>query len=190
MEENKEQINEEVLELRMFFFVPYNISPIQQGIQAGHVALRYARKYYQENPQVWDFVDNHETFIILNGGTTNDQIDEEGLSIGGMNQIGDALYGNQIDFAYFNEPDLNYALTAICFICDERVFDKKKYPDFIDYLSDVKLMKDDLISFNFMKKITVTIEEHFVEEYKEWVRLIGGVKNVFLRELIKGKKLA
>jgi hypothetical protein len=190
MEENKEQVNKEVLELRMYFFVPYNISPIQQGIQAGHVALRYVKKYHQDNPQVWDFVDNHETFIILNGGTTNDQIDAEGLSIGGMNQIGNLLHEHQIDFAYFNEPDLNYALTALCFICDERVFNRKKYLDFIDYLSDVKLMRDDLMAFNFMKKLTVTIEEHFSSEYKEWVRLIGGVKNVFLRELIKDKKLA
>jgi hypothetical protein len=28
------------------------------------------------------------------------------------------------------------------------------------------------------------------DHYKEWVRLIGGVKNVFLRDLIKNKKLA
>ena len=32
------------LELRMYFFVPYNISPIQKSIQAGHAALEYAYK--------------------------------------------------------------------------------------------------------------------------------------------------
>ncbi len=30
------------LEQRMYFFVPYNISEIQKGIQAGHAALQYA----------------------------------------------------------------------------------------------------------------------------------------------------
>ena len=34
------------------------------------------------------------------------------------------------------------------------------------------------------------LQEMFPEYYKEWVRFIGGVKNVFLRELIKDKKLA
>lgn len=179
----------EVLELRMYFFVPYNISDKQKGIQALHAALRYARKYHQENPQVWDFVDNHETVIILDGGTTNDQIDAEGLSIGGINQIGDALSSNEIDFSWFREPDLNNGVSGLCFICDERVFNWKKYPDFIDYLNDGKSMTDELMSFGFLKK-NITIEEHFSSEYKEWVRLIGGVKNVFLRELIKGKKLA
>jgi len=38
--------------------------------------------------------------------------------------------------------------------------------------------------------VKVTIEEHFVEEYKEWVRFVGGVKNVFLRDILKDKKLA
>jgi hypothetical protein len=28
------------------------------------------------------------------------------------------------------------------------------------------------------------------KQYKEWVRFVGGVKNVFLRDLIKNKKLA
>lgn len=38
-----------------------------------------------------------------------------------------------------------------------------------------------------------TVEEHkelFPEYYKEWVRFLGEVKNVFLRELIRDKKLA
>jgi len=34
------------------------------------------------------------------------------------------------------------------------------------------------------------LQDMFPEYYKEWVRFVGGVKNVFLRELIKDKKLA
>ena len=29
----------------------------------------------------------------------------------------------------FSEPDLNFALTAVCFIADERVFNYEDYPE-------------------------------------------------------------
>ena len=32
------------LELRMYGLVPYNISPIQQGIQFGHAVIEYGQK--------------------------------------------------------------------------------------------------------------------------------------------------
>jgi hypothetical protein len=191
MEENKEQINEEVLELRMFFFVPYNISDKQKGIQALHAALRYARKYHQDNPQVWDFVDNHETVIILDGGTTNDQIDIEGLSIGGINKIGDSLSANEIDFSWFREPDLNGTLTSICFICDERVFNRKDYPDFKFYLID---RVEERLGESEANRLALFSEENLINSnldyYNKWLELIGGKKNEFLRNLIKDKNLA
>jgi hypothetical protein len=33
-------------------------------------------------------------------------------------------------------------------------------------------------------------QELFPEYYQEWTEFIGGEKNIFLRELINGKKLA
>jgi len=33
-------------------------------------------------------------------------------------------------------------------------------------------------------------QEMFPEYYKEWVRFVGGVKNVFLRELTRDKRKA
>jgi len=48
------------MEKRMYFLVPYNISPIQQAIQAGHAALEYALKY-GEDPDFLDFVEYHKT---------------------------------------------------------------------------------------------------------------------------------
>jgi len=191
-----EDLNEEkVLELRMYFFVPYNISEIQKGIQAGHAALRYTRMFSVDNPEVWDFVDNHETWIILNGGTTNETRDFDGIPEGSMNKIADSLVDNNIPFSYFTEPDLNNSLTALCFLCDERVFNSEDYPEFIDYLNENH-------NDNYIKRISEKFEEmlnignleelaaEFPEEYKEWVRNMGGVKNVFLRELIKDKRLA
>jgi hypothetical protein len=191
MEENE-------LKLRMYFFVPYNISPIQQAIQAGHSALAYADKFGSEELFI-KFVREHKTWIILNGGTTNESRDFDGIAQGTLNQIADQLLDNEIDFSYFIEPDLNNALTALCFIADERVFNREDYPDFVNWLLNVKMYKqaaDEAQKNNPALWIELRLksgEEHqtlFPEYYKEWVRFLGGIKNVFLRELLSDKKLA
>jgi hypothetical protein len=160
-----------LLELRMYFFVPYNISSIQKAIQAGHAALEYACKY-GHTALFKDFAHNWKTWVILNGGTTNDEKDENDIHIGTLNQIGAQLFDNNIDFSGFREPDLNNALTALCFIVDERVFNEEDYPDINDYIS------------------TQAEDIEFSEIYNEWIELIGGKKNEFLRELLNNKKLA
>ena len=188
-------MNEEtVLIKKAYFFVPYNISAAQIGIQAGHSLGRYALKYGRNDPNhiVWDFLENHETWIVLDGGTTNEDRDFEGIAAGTMNQIGDSLLANAIEFSYFHEPDLNHALSALCFIADERVFDRENYPEFIDFLLE-KLYNDTASSESIVRLRMIPYErllESYEKEYKEWVRLIGGVKNVFLRELIRDKQLA
>ena len=190
---------EKVLAMRMYFFVPYNISEIQKGIQAGHAALRYARQFSADNPEVWDFVENHETWIILDGGTMNEKRDFEGVAQGTMNQLADQLLDADIQFSYFHEPDMNDGLSALCFIASEQVFNRKDYPDFINWLLDVKMYEEaaqkalennpqlwaelKLMPFD-------EVQGMFPEYYKEWVRFMGGVKNVFLRELTRDKKLA
>lgn len=169
------------LELRMYFFTIYQLTGIQAGIQCGHAALEYARAYNDSETFI-NFADNWKTWVILNGGTTNDEVDGEGLSIGTLNQIGDSLDKNDVDFSFFREPDLNYSLTALCFICDEGVFNKKDYPDFRDYLSDYNT-----VSHKDSDEYLIML---YPKDYKEWVRSVGGVKNVFLRDLLKDKKLA
>lgn len=186
---NHEEELDKQLEMRMYFFVPYNISEIAKGIQAGHAALRYARAFSADNLEVWDFVDNHETWIILNGGTMNDTRDFDGIAAGSMNQIADDLLANDIMFSHFLEPDLNNGLSALCFLCDEQVFNFEDYPDFINHLADTRSDDD-----QFKIELIVMGEEEVIEAYpdahKEWVRFMGGVKNVFLRNLIRDKKLA
>jgi len=169
------------LELRMYFFVPYNISPIQQAIQSGHAALEYAQRF-NDSQLFQDFMNKYKTWIILNGGTTNNGF--EGQEKGTLQEIYssiivfnvDAKLDDKIDVEKFYEPDLNGALTAVCFICDERVFNRLDYPDKESFLIDVVGDYDNIDD----------IEEH--EE--NWFKMIGGEKNVFLRELLKGKKLA
>lgn len=152
------------LSLRMYFFVPYNISEIQKGIQAGHAALEYAREY--GNTKLFkEFANNHKTWIILNGGTTR-QYNNDKLEIGTLDEINIQL-SKYVPYARFYEPDLNNALTAVCFIADERVWDFEKYPDY-----DVE--NNDCNS----------------REYTKWIKSIGGKQNAFLRELIRNKRLA
>ena len=148
------------MEYRLYFFVPYNISDIQKGIQAGHAALEYAN-FLGSNYEYLQFIKNDKTWIILNGGTTNDET-------GDLNNIMSLLHENDINYTFFREPDLNNALTAICFLADERVWNKEKYPDYEE----------------------CPVEEFRESEYKKWVKFVGGDKNVFLRELLKDKHLA
>lgn len=180
-------------DVRMYFFVPYNISDKQKGIQAGHAALRYARQFSADNPEVWEFVENHETWIILDGGTMNEERDFDGVSKGTMNQRADKLLENDIMFSYFHEPDLNGGLSALCFLCNEQVFNFVDYPNFINHFIDnhnstpeVKIQ----LKLELMEIGQEAAIEAYPDAYKEWVRFMGGVKNVFLREITERIKLA
>jgi len=189
------------LELRMYYFTIYQLSGIQAGIQAGHAALRYGRKYGNDL-QFLDFIDNWETTIVLNGGTTNWTI-VENVFAGSINELAAELFNANIKNMLFIEPDLNDALTAICFLVDERVFNKKKYPDFDDWF-DPEADRSEIL-LNWMERLSVThttqtiinlFNEWYSEtaqyekRYCEWRYLVGGEKNVKLRELLKDKKLA
>ena len=121
------------LEYRMYGLVPYNISPIQQGIQFGHAVVEYGLKHGKSNV-INDKVDtytqwarNDKTFIILNGGTTNNSpiYDKSGT----LNKAKDELAQMGIQTATFYEPDLGDQLTAVVFLVDERVWDLTKWPD-------------------------------------------------------------
>lgn len=168
----------EELELRMYFFVPYNISEIQKSIQAGHAALEYAYDY-GNTPLFKEFVEKHKTWIILNGGTTNNNPENNA----GLQTLLECIKTHNLThtgtrpplrYATFHEPDLNDALTAICFICDQRVWDYENYPD-ID--------EDDL--YDGTKNL-----DDIAEVNENWKKTMGGDTNIFLRTLIKGMRLA
>ena len=113
---------------RMYGLVPYNISPIQQGIQFGHAVVEYALEYGNtEEYQQWAKED--KTFIILNGGTTNTRYDENNNHVGSLNNHRQLLSDEDILFRSFFEPDLGDQLTAVVFLVDDRVFDKVAWPD-------------------------------------------------------------
>mgnify|MGYP000939177001 CR=1 FL=1 len=75
------------LELRMYGLVNYQLTGIQKGIQFGHAVVKYGQMMkksdYYDQSKVYDkWANEYQTFIILNGGTTN--INQ--ISLGTLNQ--------------------------------------------------------------------------------------------------------
>ena len=185
----------------MYTFVPYNISDKQKGIQSWHVAQKYDARY-KDDFITWDFIDNHMTGIMLDGGTTNNSFDPERR--GTLNVIMDQLGENDIDHSRFYEPDLNDALTAVAFLADERVWDYETYPEFYDWFVaqrmyplvgdrvDKEISVDAERNIEFLRKAKPEFQkEEFPKEYKMWIKeILGNNKNEFLRNLLRGKKLA
>ncbi len=186
------------LELRMYGLVPYNISPIQQAIQYGHAVVEYSNHIMQKNfdteteIQYINWALNWKTFIILNGGTTNSRESAERIPFGSLNQHIETLTKMEIPRATFREPDLQDAYTAVVFIVDEKVFKKrpytddpeeKYYPDFFDYL-------EEKTGFIQVEGTYRDLKDQFPSHHKNWVELIGGERNLFLRNFLKPFKLA
>lgn len=113
---------------RMYGLVPYNLSPIQQGIQFGHAVVEYGLKH-NDKGFYNNWAEKDKTFIILNGGTTNSRR-FDGKYVGTLNQYSKILSERGILTAEFYEPDLGDQLTAVVFIVDDRVWDKEKFPDY------------------------------------------------------------
>jgi hypothetical protein len=163
----------EDIKLRMYFLVPYNLSPIQQGIQAGHACQQYAYLYgdtelFKKHSSV------DMTWIILNGGTTRES-DVRGNKDNSLGTMQESLIwleeNTSVNLATFYEPDLNHTLTAICFICDERVWNRELYPE----MEEVS------------REESATVYNAKVREY---ISRLGGKDNASLRFFLSDKRLA
>src|SRR6187431_1544072 len=89
------------LKYRMYGFVPYNLSEIQKGIQFGHAVVEYAqmaRDFAAYDKVYLQWVRDDKTFIILNGGTTNTNIEK----LGTLNQYANLLDENGVPLAKFH----------------------------------------------------------------------------------------
>lgn len=171
------------LEYRMYGLVPYNLSPIQQGIQFGHAVVEYQQNVRNLPPHeaiYYKWAKNDKTFIILNGGTTNNTPDK----LGSLNKHLVTLNDNNVLTSEFYEPDLGDQLTAVVFLVDERVFNKEFYPDFVGTPYPWPAHKKPSTA-QYSKW-----EEENNKNYESWVERIGGKKNVFLRDFLKPLRLA
>ena len=186
------------LELRMYGLTNYQLTGIQKGIQFLHGVVEYSQMVNRVGGEVLniynDWANNHKTVILLNGGTTNHRSGDNGLPFGSLNNHVLTLDENRIDFATFNEPDLGDQLTAVVFIVDERVFDRKKYPDFEEWIIENygELIRSDYYTTSYMlaQQIKTSESKSDKKVYEEWVKFVGGNKNVFLRDFLKNFKLA
>tara|TARA_R110000868_G_scaffold401649_2_gene677269 strand:- start:6487 stop:7266 length:780 start_codon:yes stop_codon:yes gene_type:complete len=184
---------DEYLELRMYGLVIYQLMGIQQGIQFQHAVTDYQRflgstvgeiesnfSRVELGNRYGRWADNWKTSILLNGGTTNDSEQY----VGSMQKHLAELRDNGVLVQIFREPDLGNCLTAMCFLVDERVFDRESYLDFTNspYTWDSKHVPNDA---TFKKW-----EDDNTNNYERWVEEVGGPKNAFLREFMVGKKLA
>lgn len=115
-------------ELRLYGFVNhYFASGIQAGIQHGHAAVRLMRKYGGEVngdmlseanvEMVKDWADNHETFIILNGGMHFQMLEVKRL-------VEESGY----PFAVFHESEeaCDGVMTAIVCLLPDDIFNMRR----------------------------------------------------------------
>lgn len=159
----------------MYGWTPYNISAIQCGIQFGHAVVEYQLKYHK-NKEYLCWAKNDKTFIILNGGITTKKL------CFGMLEVVQNLRLHKIKHAIFHEPDLNDALTGICLIVDDRVYDREKYPTLIIDGQEIEKIKP--------KDRIKNISKKSMKIYKKWLKTIGGQQNEFLRYYLPKFKLA
>lgn len=166
----------------MYGLVPYNLSPIQQGIQYGHAVVEYTVKF-RDFPDLVKWAEEDKTFIILNGGTTNKDVsitpeNPDKHFVGSLNNYKMMLSRKGIKIADFYEPDLGDQLTAVVFLVDERVWDYEKYPE--RFLGGAPKP-------NEKYTLTVFLEPETEEDY---AKRLGGEQNVWLREFLKQFRLA
>jgi hypothetical protein len=164
-----EEVKNEGLKQRMYSLVLYNMSPIQQGIQTAHSIVEYAQSYFNTiEYQRWAQVD--KTVIVLNGGSSIK-----------LKEYFDYLVDNQIvNLAFFKEPDLYNGVTSICFLADERIWDRETYPDRLPPLEGTDIGGGVMM----MPAIHRSFD---LEGFKE---SIGGEKNFLLKEFLSKLRLA
>lgn len=175
-------------ELRMYFLVMYNISPIQQGIQALHAVIEYFLKHWKDK-EFWRWAKTHKTVILLNGGTSNKGHHSEygePKQIGSMEQHFKTLKDNKIKCAAFYEPDLNHSMSAIAFLVDERVFNKKDYPDFVP--TSIQEFGEDVYSSDH-KQFDEAYDKFIKNEEVKYIKKLGK-ETYFLKNFLKQFKLA
>ena len=114
---------------RMICIVPRHLSGIASGIQALHAVVEYSIKF-NETLEWKKWSKRSKTLVLLESHTTQ-QLDE----------VFEELKGKlKYPVAKFIEPDLGDAVTAICFLIGQSVWDTKSFPDG-DSMEDLALRR-------------------------------------------------
>ncbi len=184
----------EKLEKRMYSLVIYQLSGIQAGIQSAHSNIEYSLEYGNDSDYI-DWAKNHKTVILLNGGTSNNGKESYygyDSSKGTMENHLQTLRNIGVKVSPFYEPDLNYCLTSMSFVVDERVFNKNKYPNFdyanYPYIYEINSFEEIPILEEYLNDKNLFI--NFKDDFADWLDSIGGINNYKLRLFLDKFRLA
>ena len=144
--------------MRAYFFGNMYLSDKQQGIQAQHVTTRLFTKYrlhlevYKETfEMLFDWAENHETTILLNGGMADDLTE--------LHNFFEQAYCNKDNFfpySYFRESKeaLGQCMTSVGIILPPSIYNGVKA------MQKVKRMRrDDKERFAFEIHNTLTLTD-------------------------------
>lgn len=137
------------MELRLYSFVNFYLSSIQQGIQTGHAAVDLVRKYTRNstNPvksrqqlMVEEWADNYKTFIVLNGGHN-----------AAIHHAHDIISESDFPFISFyeDEASLDSLMTCTCIVVAEKIFNA--FPEKTDDGIIYKYSNEDGLSITYDK---------------------------------------
>ena len=150
------------LTYRMYCLVLRQLNGINKGVQAFHAGLEYANKFHNEE-DFQKYITFDKTLIMLDGGIYQDLVEIKSL-----------LEVASINHSVFVEPDLNDTITAICFLADERVWDRENY----------------MSCESFLERFDIESNLDIQNAICHWVESIGGFKNAAIVDILKGKKLS
>lgn len=104
------------MELRLYSFVNFYLSSIQQGVQTGHAAVDLVMKYTADSDHgntVRDWASNHKTFIILNGG-----------NMASLQERATIVQNSGLPYVTFSEDEqsLGGIMTTVAVVVPENIF--------------------------------------------------------------------
>jgi hypothetical protein len=105
--------------MRLYSFTNYYLSPLQQGLQTAHVVSTLFAKYLPSDTiqaeGLYDWAENHQTIVILNGGNQADLRDLLQFFVQG---------DHRFPYTFFKEDEqsLNDCLTCVGIVLPEYIY--------------------------------------------------------------------
>jgi hypothetical protein len=163
------------MEYRMYYLVLRHLSGINKAVQTSHASIEYAVKYIA-NSDFQKYATIDKTIVMLDGGTHQEMV-----------MLQKQLDENGVNNTYFIEPDINDAMTAICFLVDERLFNKDIFVSYEKFCA-LHFKDSDTTSIDYVEFLLN--KQPGGELYEEWVKQIGGTQNETIYNIINGRKLS
>ena len=146
----------------MYCLAERHLSSIQKAIQSAHAIVEYGQAH-GDTEAYKQWANCNKTIVILDGGNT---IDLNGAIV--------SLDMARIPYAIFEEPDMDYFETAVCFLANECVWDYEKYGRSYEDYQHMCAHNCELPKWR----------------HDEWLNAIGGTQNEILKEIVATKRLA